>query len=185
MMNMMNTTSMTRAGRGRRFVLTAAASLALAAPLAQAEMTTGAFEMVVYTGSTQGEHLIEGDWEAAMALDEAVSKTRFAALNDRCVSLTVARDLERAEVVCNDAVRAARRSGASNAPGYVNRGIATDSRTNRAMAHTNRGVLHALQGEGEKARADFETAMDLSATIVAAAANLEVLDARPNLASAD
>ncbi len=120
-----------------------------------------------------------------MAMDEAVSKTRFAALNDRCVSLTVARDLERAEVVCNDAVRAARRSGAAHAPGYANRGIVTDSRTNRAMAFTNRGVLHALQGEGEKARADFETAMGLSATIAAAAANLEVLDARPNLASAD
>jgi hypothetical protein len=184
-MNILNTTSMTRAGKRRQFILATAASLALAVPVAQAETETGAFEMVVYTGSTQGKHLIEGDWEAAMAAGETASKIRFAALNDRCVSLTVARDLDRAEVVCNDAVRAARRSAASHAAGSTARGIVTDSRTNRAMAFTNRGVLLALQGEGEAARADFEAAMGLNASIEAAAANLEVLSALPNVASMD
>jgi hypothetical protein len=152
---------------------------------AQAEVHAGAFEMLVFEDSSMGRHLIEGDLGAALSTNETRSLSRFSALNDRCVSLTLAGELEKAEVVCNDALREARRSNASGAPGYSGRGAMTDTRSRRAMAFTNRGVLHALQGKGERAKDDFRTAVTLSARLSAAAGNLEVLEDRPAMASAD
>ena len=180
-MKHLNTNSLNRGGRRRGAALTIALGLAFAAPAVQAEKA-GAFEMLVYESSAKGQLLIQGEWEAAEAMEGSVSETRFAALNDRCVALTVARDLDRAEVVCNDAVRAARRSETSRSPGTV---VDGDIRTNRAMALTNRGVLFAFQGEGEAAREDFERAVKLNTEIEAPVANLELLDARLATASAN
>jgi hypothetical protein len=61
----------------------------------------------------------------------------------------------------------------------------TDTRSRRAMAFTNRGVLHALQGKGERAKDDFRTAVTLSTRLSAATENLEILETRPAVASAD
>ncbi|MEM1411238.1 MAG: hypothetical protein AAGH19_02690, partial [Pseudomonadota bacterium] len=133
----------------------------------------------------QGQLLIQGDWEGAEAMNETVSATRFAALNDRCVSLTVARDFDRAEVVCDDALRAAHRSEVFRSQRTTGALAGSDRRTNRAMAYTNRGVLRAFQGKGEGAREDFEMAVRLDASLEAAAANLKVLADRPAVASSD
>ena len=161
-----------------------AVSLAFALP-AQAGPRAGAFEMLVFEDSAQGRHLIEGDVDAALAMNETRSVNRFSALNDRCVTLTLTRELDQAEVVCNDAVREARRSEAASASGRTFRGATIDTRFRRAMAFTNRGVLLALQGFGELAREDFETAVLLNKRLSAAAYNLAVLEARPGVASID
>jgi hypothetical protein len=158
--------------------------LAVAAS-AQAEPRAGAFQMLVAEDSVTGQHLIEGDIDAALAQGETRSLNRFSALNDRCVSLTLNRELERAEVVCNDAVREARRSGNSGSPGRGFQGTEIDPRSRRAMALTNRGVLYALQGRGELARGDFDAAVMLNARLAAAEENLAILDARPSMAGID
>ena len=152
---------------------------------AQAEPRAGAFQMLVAEDSVPGQHLIEGDVDAALALNETRSLNRFGALNDRCVSLTLKGELDKAEVVCNDAVREARRSDAGYAPGRAYRGATIDRQSRRAMAYTNRGVLHALQGRGDQAQDDFKTAVALNGRLSAAADNLAVLDARPAVASID
>lgn len=170
--------------RRSRSILAIALGLAFAAPAAHADKV-GAFEMLVYEDSKQGRLLIQGEWEKAEAMSDTVAKTRFAAFNDRCVSLTIARDFDRAEVVCNDAVRAARRSEHSRSTRSSSPMTTGDKRTNRAMAHTNRGVLRAFQGEGEAAREDFELAIALDADINAAATNLELLETRLAMAIAN
>ena len=48
--------------------------------------------------------------------------------------------------------------------------------TSRAIALTNRGVLHAIAGEDAQARAKFEMAMQLKSTEQSAKANLAVLE---------
>jgi hypothetical protein len=152
---------------------------------AQAEPRAGAFQMLVAENSVPGQHLIEGDVDAALALSETRNLNRFSALNDRCVSLTLLGELEKAETVCNDAVREARRTVAGYAPGRAYQGVTIDRQSRRAMAFTNRGVLHALQGRGELARTDFNTAIALNGRLSAAMENLAVLEARPAMASID
>ena len=158
--------------------------LAFALP-AQAEPRAGAFQMLVAEDSVQGQHLIEGDVDAALALNETRNLNRFSALNDRCVSLTLKGELDKAEVVCDHAVREARRSDAGYAPGRAYRGATIDRQSRRAMAYTNRGVLHALQGQGQQAQDDFKKAVALNDQLSAAAENLVVLEARPAMASID
>ena len=189
-MNTKRTLCITRLNGKRQRVRITAGSLGLLAGLAftltaQAEPRAGAFQMLVAEDSPSGQYLIEGDVEAALALDETRSINRFNALNDRCVSLTLTGKLDRAEVVCNNAVREARRSDAGAAPGRSVQDAVIEPRSRRAMAFTNRGVLYALQGRGELAREDFDTAVILNGRLTAAAENLAVLDARPAMASVD
>ncbi len=188
-MKPMNLNTRTTVRRRRFGLLAAAMGLAFAVPAAHAEAEAdaraGAFEMVVYSDSAQGKRLIEGDYDEALAMSEAVNATRFESLNNRCVSLTVSGELSKAEVVCDSAVRAARRSAAAYAGRYSPHGVAGDVRTNRAMAFTNRGVLRALQGDRAGAREDFETAVDLSSRVKAAATNLVKLEAIPAVAIMD
>ncbi len=152
---------------------------------AQADTRAGAFQMLVAEDSAPGRHLIDGDVDAALALSETRSLNRFNALNNHCVSLTLKGELDKAEVVCNDAVRQARRSEAGYTPGRAYQGATIDPRSRRAMAFTNRGVLHALQGRGELARDDFESAVVLNGRLSAATENLAVLETRPAVASID
>lgn len=148
---------------------------------AEAESRAGAFEMLVFEESAAGRYLVDGALEEALALNEARSLKRFSAVNDRCVSLTLAGQLEKARVVCNDAVRAARRSDTRAA----GQGVAMDTRSQRAMAYTNRGVLFALLGEVRLAQEDFKSAIDLSTGLTAATDNLDLLENRPAVASID
>jgi len=157
--------------RSPRWLLSAAALLALAAPVAPADDPDRGLEMVVYSDTAQGRRLIRGETDTR-ATREAVERDRFEAHNNRCVSLTLSGDLERAEVVCNDAVRAARRSAAAGRSGFSPQSVSGNVRTNRAMAYTNRGVLRALQGDRAGAWADFEVAQSLSPRVSAATNNL-------------
>lgn len=183
-MNGTNTPAGTRKPFDHLARLALVTSLAFAMP-AQAETRAGAFEMLVFEDSVEGRHLIEGNLDKALALNETRNESRFSALNDRCVALTLARELDKAGVVCNDAVRAARRSDAARAPGTTNRMTGTNTWVQRAMAFTNRGVVHALQGEPELARNDFRAAIKLSTRVTAATGNLDVLEDRLDVASID
>ena len=50
--------------------------------------------------------------------------------------------------------------------------------TDRAIALTNRGVLHALNGQNDLARERFEQALDLKSRERSAEINLSLLDER-------
>ena len=125
-----------------------------------------AYSLVVYNDSDQGKRLIRGEYEAVL---DGIGKTpfsRFERSNNLCGSRVLAKDFQLAEEACDAAV------------------AATANQYGRAMALSNRGVLHALKGERQLARADFEMAIDLSDDIAAAASNLERLEAKPSLAFA-
>lgn len=153
--------------------VTAVAGLPLASPTALADGQ--ALEMVVYTDSVQGRRLVNGDWEKALAMGTAASMGDFEASNNRCVSLTLAKDWDAATAACDIAVATAV-SDASPAWKRVSpAAVSREQSTRQAMARTNRGVLRALQGDRTAALKDFGVALELSSRVDAARSNLAIL----------
>lgn len=121
------------------------------------------YVMVVYTDTAHGQSVVQGD------LDETVSSlTRrdgqvedFAEQVSLCVALTKSRQFEQAAKYCDMAIaqsaQEARRIRGTLGNGRRSARTAT---TPKALAMTNRGVLHALAGEPEEARVLFEMARD-------------------------
>lgn len=135
--------------------------------------------MVVYSDSGHGEAVLEGN------LDEAISSLQgresragsFAEQVTLCVALTRTGQFDDAAKHCDIAVakseREARRLARSGGMGrYSERLIAKP----KAVALTNRGVLHALNGEPAEARVLFELAREAHLTEEIARNNLARLE---------
>lgn len=170
---------------GGLFTVAAAIALTVAAPAAFAAPGAKALEMVVYTDSVQGRRLVKGDWEKAMGMEAPKSMGAFEALNNRCVSLTVAKEFAAATEACDAAVAAAGDEPGADMTGFAGQYVPSSAKVEKAMALTNRGVLRALQGDRTGARVDFEDAAGMTRRVSAAKANLEVLGATTTLAQAE
>ena len=121
------------------------------------------YVMVVYSDSAQGNAILEDK------LDEAISELGpgeggargFAEQVSLCVALTKTSQFERATEYCDMAIaesaREARRVRRNN---YFHGHSARISAAPKAIALTNRGVLHAVAGEPEEARMLFEMARE-------------------------
>lgn len=119
--------------------------------------------MLVYADSEHGDSILEGE------LDETISKLQrrdgevrdFAEQVSLCVALTRTRQFEQAAEYCDMAItqsdREARRLGSNDGFRRYSKRVAARS---KAIAFTNRGVLHALAGEPEEARELFEMAQE-------------------------
>ena len=146
--------------------------------LAANPVSAEGLEMVVYEHSFQGKRLMHGEWEQVLEDVESGSGARFEDHTYRCISLTLARQLEAAVDACDAAVAAA--EVASPRVAFDNL-LQVERDKRRAMALTNRGVLRVLQGDLAGARVDFEMATDISPRVKAAAANLDLLGADSRL----
>lgn len=119
------------------------------------------FVMVVYSDSGYGESVLEGD------LDGAISKLmrRDGEVNDfaeqvsLCVALTKSRQFKQATEYCDMAIARSAHEARRLRGTYGIHSTRTAAAP-RALALTNRGVLHALAGEPEEARALFEMARE-------------------------
>lgn len=125
------------------------------------------YVMIVYSDSAHGSAILED------RLDEAISELgpddgrfrNFAEHVSLCVALTRTSQFEQATEYCDMAIaqsgREARRIRRAN---YSHRNSTRISAAPKAIALTNRGVLHAIAGEHEAARVLFEMAREADLT---------------------
>lgn len=154
----------------------AAVLLGLLAGAPAAADVPGAFEMTVIEDAAQGASIAAGDYDAAIERLERRdvgpgsrlhSLTRFHVLTNLCVAHTLSGNREQASRACDDALHTIR-AGVSGLPAHS---LRVRSRYT-SMALSNRGVLHAVAGDFDAARRDFETADRLSRGLSAPTRNL-------------
>ena len=140
-------------------------ALLCASPVTAAKENLRGYVMIVYSDRAQGEFVLEGNHEKAISTllrREDGSPAGFADQVNLCVAFTKTRQLEKATRFCDLAVarsdRQARRLVTNYALGQHARQVAA---TDRAIALTNRGVLHAIAGETDAAKDLFEEAQDV------------------------
>jgi tetratricopeptide (TPR) repeat protein len=146
--------------------------LAAFAPIAQSQENPSAYVMTVVHDQADGAQIIAGAYgEAIESITAGKRSKRFAANNNLCVAYTKTNQLAEAAQACTAALRA---SKASYAAWYD----ATSKRDFQAVALSNRGVIHAVSGDAEKAGQDFKAAMRLGSALTAPVENLAVLEAK-------
>ena len=170
----------TKTSKGPR-ALTLAAAAAGALLASSGASASSALEMVVYEDTVQGKRLVNGQWERVLKDVETRAGARFGDQTNLCVSLTLAGRFDDAAVACDDALAVAEKTASRPS---IDDLLEAELDKRRAMAHTNRGVLRALEGDRAGARSDFEAAIELSPRVKAAAANLDLITVEKTIALA-
>ncbi len=143
--------------------LAAAASL-LVGECAQAGEQSHNFVLTAYSDAKGGSDLVSGNYEeATKALRYHASLSAFdssTSSNNRCVALTVTKQLDAARAACDQAVRDAQHEKAS-LPSYQYwaRKLENDY---LAVALSNRAVFHWMSADNAGAAADLKRASMLS-----------------------
>lgn len=146
------------------------------------EKSADGYVMTVYSDTRYGSAVLEGSPDAVIGKlmrDHDGNPKYLADLIALCVAYTQTKQIDRAVEACDYAIAAAekeaRRLERSSPYGsYLTR----TADTGRAIALTNRGVLHAVSGQSDQARAMFEQALGLKSREGSAAINLSLLDER-------
>ena len=167
-----------------RYGLLVAASAGLFGPAAAqaGEGSPDGYVMTVYSDTRHGSAVLEGspdDVISKLMRDHDDNPKYLADLISLCVAYTRTKQIDRAVEACDYAIAAAdkearRLERSSPFSGYRTR----EADTGRAIALTNRGVLHAVSGQSDQARAMFEQALGLKSREASAATNLSLLDER-------
>lgn len=164
-----------------RYGLLAAASVGVLGSTAAlaGEGSPNPYVMTVYSDTRHGSTILDGTPEVAISdlMHNRNGNPRFLAdLITLCVAYTQTKQIDRAEDACDYAITAAEKQARrSDSYGMYN---SRTPDTDRAIALTNRGVLHALNGQNDLAREMFEQAMDLKSREKSAEINLSLLDER-------
>lgn len=118
--------------------------------------------MVVYSDRAHGEAVLEDHYARVISkLDRNGGEVdNFTEQVSLCVALTKTRQFERATEYCDMAIAESERE-ARRFRNYMGRSPYSRAAVSpRAVALTNRGVLHALTGQPEEARSLFEMAQE-------------------------
>jgi tetratricopeptide (TPR) repeat protein len=138
--------------------------------IAQAAEAPSAYVMTVILDQAQGDQLLRGSYGQAIESLTADSKRpRFAENNNLCVAYTKTNNLPEAEQACSAALR-------NSKPLFGLYDLAR--KTDHAVALSNRGVIHAVSGDLERAKQDFRAAIKVNRYLTAAAENLAILEAK-------
>lgn len=130
-----------------------------------------AYIMAVFDDQAQGQQVVSGDYDQAIAsLSESYASAGIEVRNNLCVAYAMAKDLQKAEEACVQALRSSSRPAAF--------WHSSRQREDRAVAYSNRGVIRAITGDMEGAGEDFRRAVSLDATFEPAAHNLARLRAK-------
>ena len=163
--------------RNMMMTLTLFGLLGPAAALADKPLPTG-YVMNYFSDSAQGAAVEDGAYEVVinkLTKKNARGARRIADQVNLCVAYTKTKQLDKAVTACDQALAmAGRRPMRPNSVGFYH---ADKHRGNeqRAIALVNRGVLHAVAGDDDMAKAMFEKADGLDVEVEAAALNLLVL----------
>ena len=140
-------------------------SLCATVTVQASERPAEGYIMTVYEDLAQGQAILVGSPGAvidALTATDSDRKLSFAEKVNLCVAYTKVKRIDDATVACDAAMMAshkeAQRIRRMTSKLYANPG---DARDVVMLALSNRGVLHALTGEQEKARELFEQALDL------------------------
>lgn len=138
--------------------------------------------MTVYSDMAHGQKVLDGAETRAIQRLSRNGKARVGYLEGQvnlCVAYAKTRQAEKAVEACDSAIESslkqAQRLEQTRKFGRRSTQVAD---TGLAIALTNRGVLHAIAGEENDARAKFEMAIDLESTEQSARANLALLESR-------
>ncbi len=126
------------------------------------------YTMTAITDASFGTQVTEGHYETAIQRISAPTFNRqgsFESKTNLCVAYTKNAQIDEATAVCDAAVSRLKRMSSVEM-----------SRTDLAIALSNRGVLRAVKGEIELARKDFQDAIELRSGLSAPETNLARLD---------
>lgn len=141
--------------------ITAAILAVLLSQASFAQTDYSAFRMMAITNASAGGLVVKGKYQAAIRRLQARESARdtFELHNNLCVAYTKTGEVEKAAQSCEAAIRA---SGINQEQGWYGSRI-EKQRTlrNSAIALSNRGVLRAVTGNQQGARADFERSLKL------------------------
>ena len=150
-------------------------------PATAAAAESAPFTMAVIVDDAHGREIVYGKFDRAI---EKITRhgdrspDRFADQNNLCVAYAKTKEIGKARVACDAAIalarskesRATRRNNKRSLPVLA-------SRSNLAIALSNRGVLLATAGDAELARKDFVAALDFQTRFSSSiTANLDRLD---------
>lgn len=133
----------------------------------------------VIEASAKGRAILSERYESAIATLESsrVDGLRgFYAANNLCVAYIKTGDLDKATRACDGAVTRMQAQLSAAESSHASSLRLETHREMLAVALSNRGVLAALSGNTDEARADFLAARDLRQRLGALRANLERLD---------
>lgn len=150
--------------------------------IASAHESSPKFTLIHIKDSAYGRLIRTGRYDSAIARITArkthATQTSDAATN-LCVAYVASRDLANAADACDLAIdKAQRRLAAISQYRSRHSEQAISLRSFVAIAYSNRGVLRALDGADDLARADFEKARQLTPKLTATEANLARLAER-------
>lgn len=157
--------------------LLAVGSLLAAAGIQAA--TSQPLVLTAYINGPAGEMLSEGQYKDAVDVLARQKHFPFATptmkATNRCVAYTITKDLAKAKVACDQAVRAAQ----SQRP-YANSDINAYRyyRQDLAIAYANRSVVRWLEKDGVNAAEDLAKARQLAPKADFIARNLEAVQSR-------
>ena len=155
-----------------------ALSLAVACTPAWSDTGKPNYEMAYFNDTAQGSKIQTGKYEQAIEKINIKARPGHAlhVKTNLCVAYTKAGNIEEATVACEEAVMAAktfrkvRRSDlAVQTPTQIRARYL-------AIALSNRGVLKAVTGNFDAARADFDAALAQEAHVASIRANIEKLE---------
>lgn len=157
------------------------ALLTIAATAPALAHETESFEMTVVRDAAYGSKVTSGKYQEAIAKINAAgdrASERFFRSNNLCVAYAKSKMIDAALEACNEALSIAAPKTPVASKGRRDRLSfrAHTERRHRAMALSNRGVLHIVSGDSASARDDFQEAVALDTGISAPARNLALLD---------
>lgn len=145
-----------------------------------AEFAPRGYVMTVYENMSGGSAILDGATEDVIPrlVERKDRGSSFLANQvNLCVAYAKATQIDAAADACDSAITASvKEAKRLNRSELFGRRTARIADTGRAIALTNRGVLHALEGEVEKARTLFELAIELDSAEESAKHNLVRLE---------
>lgn len=137
-----------------------------------------AYTMTVISDAAYGLKVTAGEYDVAIAKITAKRRNtdRYPDLTNLCVAYTKTGDLEKADAACGAAVEQMRAKVPARGSSFNYLTDAAGHRTHLALALSNQGVLHAVSGDLDSARKNFEEALELRTSVSAPKVNLARLD---------
>ena len=138
-------------------VLTFASVLPMAATASDAPQSS--YEVVVAGKQAFGDLIVKGQYQQAIQrITGRPVQYPFAAATNLCVAYTMLDQLDQATPYCNQAIKLAEANAKPMPRHWKGR---AQVQSNQALAHSNRGVLRVLSGDGTGAAEDFRAAIEL------------------------
>ena len=165
-----------RAGTVARIMC--ALSLAVACTPAWSDTGKPSYEMAFFSDSDHGGRIESGRYEQAIEKINAKPGSGVAlhAKTNLCVAYTKSGNIEAASIACEEAVVAAKTFRKIRRSEHAFETPAQMRARYLAITLSNRGVLKAVMGDLEAARADFDAALAQEARLSSVQINIEKLE---------